>query len=44
MKIHTVVSVCHAGGWRPVEDGGGGEKLYIQTGSKMNDLPEVMML
>lgn len=26
------------GGWRPVEDGGGGgEKLYIQTGSKMND-------
>ncbi|HEY6505056.1 MAG TPA: replicative DNA helicase [Chitinophagaceae bacterium] len=26
-----------AGGWRPVEDGGGGEKLYIQTGSKMND-------
>lgn len=28
-----------AGGWRPVEDnGGGGEKLYIQTGSKMNDV------
>src|SRR5690606_13554894 len=27
-----------AGGWRPVEDGGGGEKLYIQTGSRMNDL------
>ena len=27
-----------AGGWRPVDDGGGGEKLYIQTGSKMNDL------
>jgi replicative DNA helicase len=26
-----------AGGWRPVEDGGGGEKLYIQAGSKMND-------
>jgi replicative DNA helicase len=27
-----------AGGWRPVEDGGsGGEKLFIQTGSKMND-------
>jgi replicative DNA helicase len=28
------------GGWRPVEDSGGGssEKLYIQTGSKMNDL------
>jgi len=25
------------GGWRPVEDGGGGEKLYIQAGSKMND-------
>ena len=31
------------GGWRPVEDtggGGGGEKLYIQTGSKMNDLKD----
>lgn len=29
------------GGWRPVEDsGGGGEKLYIQTGSRMNDLNE----
>ena len=27
-----------AGGWRPVDDGGGGEKLYIQTGSKMNDI------
>jgi len=27
-----------AGGWRPVDDGGGGEKLFIQTGSKMNDL------
>ena len=26
-----------SGGWRPVEDGGGGEKLYIQAGSKMND-------
>lgn len=27
------------GGWRPVDDaGGGGEKLYIQTGSKMNDI------
>lgn len=25
-------------GWRPVNDGAGGEKLYIQTGSKMNDL------
>jgi len=29
-----------AGGWRPVDDGGGGEKLYIQTGSKMNDISE----
>jgi replicative DNA helicase len=29
-----------AGGWRPVEDGGGGEKLFIQTGSKMNDIKE----
>ena len=28
-----------SGGWRPVEDGGGGEKLYIQAGSKMNDIP-----
>lgn len=27
-----------SGGWRPVEDGGGGEKLYIQAGSKMNDI------
>ena len=26
-----------SGGWRPVEYGGGGEKLYIQAGSKMND-------
>lgn len=30
-----------AGGWRPVDDaGGGGEKLYIQTGSKMNDIQD----
>jgi replicative DNA helicase len=29
-----------SGGWRPVEDGGGGEKLYIQAGSKMNDRTE----
>jgi replicative DNA helicase len=30
------------GGWRPVDDAGGsgGEKLYIQTGSKMNDIPD----
>ncbi|MFN4314440.1 MAG: replicative DNA helicase [Chitinophagaceae bacterium] len=27
------------GGWRPVDEGGG-EKLYIQTGSKMNDIPD----
>ncbi|MBL7741584.1 MAG: replicative DNA helicase [Chitinophagaceae bacterium] len=27
-----------AGGWRPVEDSGGGEKLYIQTGSRMNNI------
>lgn len=29
-----------SGGWRPVEDSGGGgdARLYIQTGSKMNDL------
>ena len=28
-----------SGGWRPVDDaGGGGERLYIQTGSKMNDI------
>lgn len=28
------------GGWRPVDESGnaGGEKLYIQTGSKMNDI------
>ncbi len=31
-----------AGGWRPVDDAGGsgGEKLYIQTGSKMNDIQD----
>ncbi len=29
-----------AGGWRPVEDSGGGEKLFIQTGSKMNDIEQ----
>lgn len=30
-----------SGGWRPVEDGaGGGERLYIQTSSRMNDLQE----
>jgi replicative DNA helicase len=30
------------GGWRPVEDSGagGGEKLYIQTGSKMNNIAD----
>ncbi len=28
------------GGWRPVDDGSGGEKLFIQTGSRMNDLGE----
>ncbi len=29
------------GGWRPVEDsGGGGEKLYIQTGSRMNTIAD----
>lgn len=27
-----------SGGWRPVDDGGGDAKLYIQTGSKMNNL------
>jgi replicative DNA helicase len=27
------------GSWRPIdESGSGGEKLFIQTGSKMNDL------
>lgn len=31
-----------SGGWRPVEDsgGGGGERLYIQTGSKMNNIQD----
>ncbi|MBN8861987.1 MAG: replicative DNA helicase [Sphingobacteriales bacterium] len=28
-----------AGGWRPVDEGGG-EKLYIQTGSRMNDIAD----
>jgi replicative DNA helicase len=27
------------GSWKPVQDEGGGAKLYIQAGSKMNDLP-----
>src|SRR5580700_2586071 len=30
-----------AGNWKPVQDDeGGGAKLYIQAGSKMNDLPD----
>jgi replicative DNA helicase len=31
-----------SGGWRPVEDSGGGagERLYIQTGSKMNNIQD----
>ncbi len=39
MKIHTVVLACPAR-WLETGmiDGGGGEKLYIQTGSKMNDM------
>jgi replicative DNA helicase len=30
------------GNWKPVPDneGGGNARLYIQTGSKMNDLPQ----
>src|SRR4030095_1876221 len=28
-----------AGNWKPVPDDGGDAKLFIQTGSKMNDLP-----
>jgi replicative DNA helicase len=37
---YSGIGLPAGGGWRPVpiEDGGGGEKLYIQTGSKMNDL------
>jgi len=27
------------GAWKPVPDDGGDAKLFIQTGSKMNDLP-----
>jgi replicative DNA helicase len=27
------------GSWKPVPDDGGDAKLFIQTGSKMNDLP-----
>jgi replicative DNA helicase len=27
------------GNWKPVPDNEGDAKLYIQTGSKMNDLP-----
>ena len=30
------------GSWKPVtdSDGGGGARMFIQTGSKMNSLPE----
>ena len=30
------------GSWKPVQDdsGGGGSRLFIQTGSRMNSLPE----
>ena len=28
------------GNWKPVSDVEGGAKVFIQTGSKMNDLPE----
>jgi hypothetical protein len=27
------------GNWKPVQDDRGGPKLYIQAGSKMNDIP-----
>ena len=27
------------GNWKPVQDDQGGPKLYIQAGSKMNDIP-----
>ena len=27
------------GNWKPVQDNEGGPKLYIQAGSRMNDLP-----
>ena len=27
------------GNWKPVQDDQGGAKLYIQAGSKMNDIP-----
>lgn len=35
---YSGIGLPSGGGWRPVEDGGGGEKMFIQTGSKMNDL------
>ena len=38
---YSGIGLPGGGGWRPVEDGGGGgEKLYIQTGSRMNDLKD----
>ena len=29
-----------SGNWKPVSDVEGGAKVFIQTGSKMNDLPQ----
>ncbi len=39
---YSSLGLPSGGGWRPVNDseGGGGEKLFVQTGSKMNDLPD----
>lgn len=33
------IGLPSGGSWRPVQDNEGGPKLYIQAGSKMNDLP-----
>ena len=32
-------SLPKGGNWKPVQDDQGGAKLYIQAGSKMNDIP-----
>ncbi len=38
---YSGIGLPGGGGWKPVSDvDGGGEKLYIQTGSRMNDINE----
>jgi replicative DNA helicase len=39
---YSGIGLPGGGGWRPVDEAGngGGEKLYIQTGSRMNDIAD----